>query len=856
MTKSKWVVLKFGGTSVSTKERWDTIASQVERILSEGSRPLLVCSALTQVSNGLERLLGECVEAEFGEALSRLEAQHESLCEDLELSWEETGRPWMEELRRLSLGISLVGEVSPRIHARVLSCGEMMATALGAAYLSQRGIDAGWMDARELLKSQEPNRTGGTRNYLSAYCDHEFSEELSETLEEGRACIVTQGFIASNAWGETVLLGRGGSDTSAAYLAAKIDAERCEIWTDVPGLYSANPKQIPDAHLLLEVGYDEAQELASAGARVLHPRCIAPLRERGVPLHVRSAGDPEHPGTVIDREGGRGRGQVRAISTKRGITLISMETVGMWQEVGFLATAFAMFKEHGLSIDQISTSETNVTVSLDVVSQAVRPEAIEALIQDLGQMCVARSIGPCSSVSLVGRNIRGILHQLGPALELFEEHRVHLVSQAANDLNLTFVVEESQADRLVVSLHALLFENSSAKKNQGPSWRESIRAAGEAPWWHRKREQLLALGAEHGSVYVYDQETLGASADALKELSGIDRVYYSIKANPHPDILRLFHGKGLGFECVSPGEVARVIEVLPDVDRDRILFTPNFASREEYEEGLARGVRVTLDNAHPLRHWAEVFRGRDIFLRVDPGQGRGHHEHVRTAGVQSKFGIEPSELAEVAELVKAAGCRVVGLHSHAGSGILSTDGWAETAVFQARVAEHFPHIEVLNLGGGLGIVEKPGQSPLDLDAVNASLLRFREVHPNRALWIEPGRFLVGRAGVLLATVTQVKTKGDVHYVGVSTGMNSLIRPALYGAYHEIVNLTRLDQPRTTVAHVVGPICETGDTLGYSRTLAPTEEGDILLIGTAGAYGRVMSSRYNLREPASEVFLAS
>ena len=143
-----------------------------------------------------------------------------------------------------------------------------------------------------------------------------------------------------------------------------------------------------------------------------------------------------------------------------------------------------------------------------------------------------------------------------------------------------------------------------------------------------------------------------------------------------------------------------------------------------------------------------------------------------------------------------------------------------------------------------------------MDALNASLREVRAEYPGFSLWIEPGRFLVARAGVLLARVTQVKQKADLTYVGVETGMNSLIRPALYGAYHEIVNLTRLDEPRTEVAHVVGPICESGDTLGYARSLPATGEGDVLLVATVGAYGRAMSSSYNSREPARECLLSA
>jgi diaminopimelate decarboxylase/aspartate kinase len=227
---------------------------------------------------------------------------------------------------------------------------------------------------------------------------------------------------------------------------------------------------------------------------------------------------------------------------------------------------------------------------------------------------------------------------------------------------------------------------------------------------------------------------------------------------------------------------------------------------------------------------------------------------VRTAGARSKFGIDPGVLEQTKELVEAAGATVTGLHAHSGSGILSPEGWAETARFLADVAAHFPEVHTLDLGGGLGIAEKPGQTPLDLAAVNRSLRAFKADHPRFKLWLEPGRFLVAHAGVLLARVTQLKRKGEIVYVGVDAGMNSLIRPALYGAHHAIVNLTRLDQPPAMVANVVGPICESGDVLGHARHLPQTEAGDVLLIANTGAYGRSMASEYNLRPPAAERML--
>jgi len=150
------------------------------------------------------------------------------------------------------------------------------------------------------------------------------------------------------------------------------------------------------------------------------------------------------------------------------------------------------------------------------------------------------------------------------------------------------------------------------------------------------------------------------------------------------------------------------------------------------------------------------------------------------------------------------------------------------------------------------VPEKPGQEALEMAQLDASLRELKANHPAYELWLEPGRYVVAEAGVLLANVTQTKGKGDVLYVGISTGMNSLIRPALYGAYHEIANLTRLAEPPAALVNIVGPICETGDKLGTERLLPPCKEGDVLLIANAGAYGSVMSSHYNLRAPAIEI----
>ena len=337
-------------------------------------------------------------------------------------------------------------------------------------------------------------------------------------------------------------------------------------------------------------------------------------------------------------------------------------------------------------------------------------------------------------------------------------------------------------------------------------------------------------------------------------MSAIDRVLFAMKSNFNPDLLGSLAAAGVDFECVSPEEIRHLTRSVPEIELSRILFTPNFAPRADYEWAIENGVRTTLDNLHPLKAWPEVFAGQKVFVRIDPGIGRGHHDHVVTAGEQSKFGIPLFEMDELEALAKATDVDIVGIHAHSGSGIPEADTWGLIAEVLAEAAERFPNADVLDLGGGLGVPSRNGDAAFDLSAMDRALLSVKAQHAGCRIWIEPGRFLVAECGVLLTTVTQLKGKGDQRYIGVSTGMNALIRPSLYNAYHEIVNLTKLHVPAEHMATIVGPICETGDTLGRDRPMPPTEEGDVVLIANAGAYGRVMASQYNLRPVPDELVI--
>jgi diaminopimelate decarboxylase/aspartate kinase len=859
-TDAPWIVMKFGGTSVATLPRWQNIRELVASRRAEGARVLVVVSALTGITDALKQL---CVQGDQGkrnEAAQAIIQRHYELLEHMQLALPNTLGVRLHDLAALAdEGAAALGELAWQ--AQVQAHGELMSSALGAAFLSHSGLSTQWLDARDCLAAIAlPNQNERTR-LLSSMVDSRPDPVLAARLAAQGEVFITQGFIAREAQGRTVLLGRGGSDTSASYFGALLKAQRVEIWTDVAGMFTANPRQVPGARLLQRLDYEEAQEIASTGAKVLHPRCLSPLREPRVPLLIKDTNRPELEGTVIGPEVREHAPSVKAISARKGITLVSMESVGMWQQVGFLADVFAQFKQHGLSVDLIGSAETNVTVSLDPTENLLDSDAIAALATDLAKVCRVKVIAPCAAITLVGRGMRSLLHTLSGVLAEFGQLRVHLISQSSNNLNLTFVVDESVVDDLLPHLHDLLIAAGALRTDDsalfGPSW-QTLYGTGEAPdsaaaWWREsQRQRLLELAAETTPRYVYHLPTVRHQARELKTLEAVDRLHYAVKANTHPAILRALAAEGFAFECVSPGELKAVSAIVPE--STPLLFTPNFAARADYVFALDTRATITLDALYPIEHWGELFRGREIVLRVDLGRGLGHHEKVRTGGSGSKFGLPLDQLAAFLQLAESHDVTVRGLHAHLGSGVLDAAHWGEVYAQLASLAERIGSVAFLNIGGGLGVPAHPGEARLDIDALNRLLREVKSAYPQYQLWMEPGRYLVADAGVLLARVTQQKGKAQLRYLGIDTGMNSLIRPALYDAWHEIVNLTRLDEPATALFQIVGPICESGDVLGTDRRLPEAQEGDVMLIAQAGAYGKVMSSHYNLRDEADEVVI--
>lgn len=852
-----WAILKFGGTSVATATRWRTIAELAAKRVSAGLRPVIVVSAVSGLTNRLQSLIDrELAADERAAEINAIRAQHLQLISELGISPPAATLGWLDHLAALT-------QQAPERRgdfcwqAELLSMGELISSSLGATFLAATGLRCGWLDSRQWLKVEpRPNQSEWAR-WLSVSCGTRGDPARVAELAQQADCFVAPGFMASNADGATCILGRGGSDTSAAYLGALLGAERVEIWTDVAGMFSADPRQVPKARLLSRIDYAEAQEIATTGGKVLHPRCIGPVREARVPMWIKDTQRPELEGTVIGDDGARDVLSVKAISSRRGIMLVSMETVGMWQQVGFLADVFAQFKSHGLSVDMIGSSETNVTISLDPTENLVNSNVLEALCADLASVCRVKVIGPCTAISLVGRGIRSLLGKLGPVWNVFGAMPIHLISQSSNDLNLTFVVDEARADGLVPRIHEALVKGGALRADDrrifAASWSSLYREPAQVTpeWWRREREALLRLADERTPRYVYHRDTIRERAAELRAITAVDRWFYASKANAHPAVLRSIVDAGFDLECVSPGEIDHARATCPDA---RLLFTPNLARRDDYLRVADSGALLTIERLDSFAELGSALSGREVSLRIDLGSGHGHHDKVRTGGAKSKFGIGVDQLGEAARRAREHGLRITVLHAHLGSGILDAAHFGRVYQELLALAEQVPSVRALNIGGGFGIAAHPDDSTLDLARVGELLATIKQANPHYELWMEPGRYLVAEAGVLLARVNAIKQKYGRNFIGLDAGMHNLLRPALYDAHHPIVNLTRLDAADAMHADIVGPICESGDVLGGERELPATEVGDVFLIAQAGAYGAVMASNYNRRDAADEVML--
>lgn len=361
------------------------------------------------------------------------------------------------------------------------------------------------------------------------------------------------------------------------------------------------------------------------------------------------------------------------------------------------------------------------------------------------------------------------------------------------------------------------------------------------------RDVLSRVAEEQGTpTYVTSAATVRDRFDSLRDVFPGARVQYAAKANTNPRILRVLRERGAALDTVSLGEVLAGRRA--GFDGDEMMYTSYAPSPEELAAVLERGVLVNVDSAGQMETVVGAGAER-VGVRVNPGVGAGHSDEVVTGGKGARFGVSPEEAVELYERALDAGVEPVCLHAHIGSGFLEPEPLVRATERMCEVVEDLPVTpEYVDIGGGLGVPYRRDEEPLDVAALGK---RVREAFDVDAkLVVEPGRYLVAESTVL---VTRVNTVGD-GVIGVDAGFNTLLRPAMYDAYHAVTNVSRDDDAPTGRYDVAGPVCESGDYLAHGRELAEPREGDLLAFHTAGAYGFVMASRYNSRPLPAEVMV--
>lgn len=367
-------------------------------------------------------------------------------------------------------------------------------------------------------------------------------------------------------------------------------------------------------------------------------------------------------------------------------------------------------------------------------------------------------------------------------------------------------------------------------------------------------------------VYVYDQ---GVFQRQLLTLASLIKwrplkIMFAVKANPNISVVRafgkqqLFNETVFGIDAVSPGEV--VLAIKAGIPSRHVLFTGNNASRQEITVAKGFGVLPNIDSLDMLEWYCRAYPESCVCVRINPNVGAGHHDHCITGGPDSKFGIWWSEAETARKIADKYNVRVIGVHQHIGSQILDPQKFLTAMDMMLTVAPVFPNLGFVDFGGGFGVPYKPGEKELDIaklgEAMTQKFDRFcHEYGRQLAMYIEPGRYLTAQAGFLLVKVTSVKRNPDGKvFVGVDSGFNHLDRPARYGAYHHIRNISNVGAPNEKV-FVVGNICESGDKFtSEAREIPEPRVGDLLVIENAGAYGFSMASNYNLRPRPSEVMI--
>ena len=446
--------MKFGGTSVANFEAITRTIFIIGGRLDQ--KPVVVVSALSKVTDLLYKISDAAAAKDLPqtrELLCQLRKRHIDLTEELlaqsMLKEEAVARvnELCDSLEGIAMAVCSLGELSDRNKAVIISTGEYLSSTIISYAMNAKGIRTKWIDARSMMITSE--------SYLKGEPD---MDAIAATVPgvvaeayQGMDAVITQGFVGVTSEGRPTVLGRGGSDYSASLIGMAVDAEKIEIWTDVDGVRTADPRYVQNTKSLEQISFEEAAEMAHFGAKVLHPLTIEPAVKKNIPIYVLNSMNPSGKGTAILRNELIEDG-VKSVSFKENIRVINIFSTKMINTSGFLRRVFEIFSESKVSVDLISTSEANISVTVDA------SQNIDAVVAELSEFADVIVDDDKSQVSVIGKNIVKLNGMLKKTFTPLKKCNVYMISQGASFVNISFVVDREELNEVVCGLHHHLFE--------------------------------------------------------------------------------------------------------------------------------------------------------------------------------------------------------------------------------------------------------------------------------------------------------------------------------------------------------------------------------------------------------------
>ncbi|HCH4701631.1 TPA: lysine-sensitive aspartokinase 3 [Vibrio parahaemolyticus] len=448
---SAFNVAKFGGTSVANFEAMSRCATIIE---NNPNTRLVVSSACSGVTNILVELANGVQDQEHrAELLKNLVEIHDSILAQLEDATEASSEVYgiLDTVTSLAEAASI--QANTKLTDHLVACGELMSTHILAQLMRERGINAVRFDIREVLRTDD--NFGRAEPNVEAIAQLAQEKLIPLCLD---SVVITQGFIGSDEEGNTTTLGRGGSDYSAALIAEGVKASGLEIWTDVPGIYTTDPRIAPKASPIPEISFSEASEMANFGAKILHPSTLVPALRHDIPVFVGSSKEPEKGGTWI-RHQVESSPLFRALALRCNQTMVTLRSANMFHAYGFLAKVFEILAKHKISVDLITTSEISVSLTLDQTdTSGGAPQLPQAAREELEELCKVEVEHDLCLVALIGNKMS---ERKGYAKQVFgtlEDLNLRMICYGASPHNLCFLVNESVAKQAIQKLHTELFE--------------------------------------------------------------------------------------------------------------------------------------------------------------------------------------------------------------------------------------------------------------------------------------------------------------------------------------------------------------------------------------------------------------